>query len=699
MDLFSALRTDELTRRAMLCSALMMAHQVAGKATRDALFLSAFPASNLPRMVIAAAVVSLLLGGAFSLLLTRFGPRRVVPGAFVLSAMIQVLAWHLQTRFLGPVAAGMYLHIVGFGAVLLSGFWSMANEVFDPRTAKLRFGRITGAGTAGGILGGLVAERFAAWLPVQHTLLLLAGFHLLAAGGMRLLRAESGALPAPEPQPSVPSSEVCRRAPYLRSLAGLVLLATASAAIFDYLFKSGAAESFGKGATLLRFFAAFYTSTQLLTFVAQTFLSRPALERLGLGKTVATLPISVGLGGMTALSFPVFPAFVFARGFEQILRGSMFRSGYELFYTPVPAAEKRSAKTLIDVGCDRLGDAVGAGVVQTYLLIAPAVVRSGILGAAVVFSCCATWLALRLDKAYSQILERGLLNRAIELDLEDIEDSTTLSAVMRTRHISSIIAAPVTRPVAAAGPVFEDPVVVSLRALRSGDAGRVRAELNRMPPLDPLLAPQVIRLLAWDEVSHLAREILTRECESILGQLVDHLLDPEEEFTVRRRLPRILAQSQSVRAVSGLIEGLNDVRFEVRFHCARSLDFMRQRDLEIAIPAQRVFDVVDRELSVSRSIWDGRRLLDQRESTDHSAFLDEELRDQADHNLEHVFSLLALVLPREPLKVAFRSLHTEDRLLRGLAREYLDSVLPDALNRKLWSILEASPPRPEVAAP
>ena len=46
----------------MVCAALAMAHQVASKATRDALFLSAFPSSDLPRIVIAGAGASLALG-------------------------------------------------------------------------------------------------------------------------------------------------------------------------------------------------------------------------------------------------------------------------------------------------------------------------------------------------------------------------------------------------------------------------------------------------------------------------------------------------------------------------------------------------------------------------------------------------------------------------------------------------------------
>jgi hypothetical protein len=153
--------------------------------------------------------------------------------------------------------------------------------------------------------------------------------------------------------------------------------------------------------------------------------------------------------------------------------------------------------------------------------------------------------------------------------------------------------------------------------------------------------------------------------------------------------------------VDGLLAGLDDARFEVRFHCSRALDHLHLHEPELEIPAARVYAVVERELSVSKPLWESRRLLDQRDSSDQFAFLDDHLRERADQSLEHVFSLLAAVTPREPAKVAFRALHTDDRLLRGLAQEYLDSVLPSAVREKLWALLEsrpagsAPPPPPE----
>ena len=61
--------------------------------------------------------------------------------------------------------------------------------------------------------------------------------------------------------------------------------------------------------------------------------------------------------------------------------------------------------------------------------------------------------------------------------------------------------------------------------------------------------------------------------------------------------------------------------------------------------------------------------------------------------------MLSLSLPRQPLRVAFRALHTEDQGLRGTALEYLESVLPEAVRRSLWPFLEDDRPRERPARP
>src|SRR4051794_3530625 len=240
----------------MAASSLMVAHQVAGKALRDGLFLSRFAPSDLPKIVAASAVVSVLLGLGFARILARFGPLRLVPIAFGAGSLLHLVEFILLRNPTAAVRAivitVVYLHLVGFGAILLSGFWSIANEFFDPREAKLRFGKIAGAGTIGGVVGGLMAERTAAMFGVNAVLLLLTGLHLGAA--LALWRVPPDRQSAGVHRDHGPlwnaAMEAFRQAPFLVNLAVLVVLGTMSAALLDYLFKSGAAAQFAKGPAL-----------------------------------------------------------------------------------------------------------------------------------------------------------------------------------------------------------------------------------------------------------------------------------------------------------------------------------------------------------------------------------------------------------------------------------------------------------------
>ena len=119
----------------MATAAIMLAHQVAAKALRDATFLTAWPATALPLMTVGTAAFTGLLVPAFSRLIARFSPVRVVAVGFVLSATAHVLEWiwYDASRWTAVV---IYLHLAGVGAVLLSGFWSLISERFDPGGAR-----------------------------------------------------------------------------------------------------------------------------------------------------------------------------------------------------------------------------------------------------------------------------------------------------------------------------------------------------------------------------------------------------------------------------------------------------------------------------------------------------------------------------------------------------------------------------------
>lgn len=694
---------------AMICSGAVTAQFIAGKATRDALYLAHLPVTTLPAIVVATAVLSILLVIVSSRALRAITPGTFVPVAFVISAALLLGSWLLLGSAPTLAAQVVYLQISGLGPMLGSGFWLIATERFDPHTARLNFGRIAGIGTITGLVAALVTERIGATLGIDEMLPLLAGLNLICAWQIRRLAGpkamtihDKAMEVAPDLAATSPRSglRVLAGAPYLRNLAALVLLGTVAAAFIDYVFKVEAVEVFGKGDSLLQFFALYYAGVSMLAFVVQSASAPLVLERLGLAVTTATPSLALVIGGLGGLVFPGLGGALVARAGESTLRSSLFKTGYEIFFTPIASHDKRAAKSIIDVGFDRLGDAVGGGLIQLLIMLPSASQYAALMWAAIGCSAVAVAVAQRLSRGYIHTLERSLLDRAVELELSDVGDITTRTVMMRTiRAPRPNLPRPTVEtrsqtesgaPTARIPTPVNDPELREIVALRSRNRDAVLQVLRAEEGLPAALIPHVIPLLAWDPVAEDAVRALRKVAEERVGELVDALLDPNQPFASRRRLARVFSVCVSQRAVDGVLLGLEDLRFEVRFQCGRSLASILEKNPRIRIDKERIFDVVRREVAVGRPVWESHRLLDTIEA-DARSFVDEFLKDRAGQSLAHVFTLLSLVLPTAPLQIAYRGLHTDDSGLRGTALEYLEGVLPPDIRDRLWPFLTDRP--------
>jgi AAA family ATP:ADP antiporter len=685
---------------AAAAAAVIITFQLAGKATRDALFLSTFGVVALPSMVIAAAVLSGTVTILLARVMARSLPARLVPRLFLLSAFLLSAEWGLASEAPRVTAILVYLHITALGAILVSGFWAMVNERFDPSTARRSIGRITAGASIGGLLGGLLPERVGAVLPVTAMLPILTLLQLLAA--LLVLGIERGGTPQlvesrddVVPEAVLPATRILRNSSYLLSLALLVALTSSAEGVLDYVFKARAAAVTPNGEQLLRFFAAFYTATALIGILIQVTVLRWVLGRLGIARSASLLPAGVTLGAVGALFVPGLLSFLIARGIEVVLRSSVFRAGYELLFTPVAQRDKRATKLLLDVGAARVGDVVGG------LLILLAVAMIGrhpgqfLLVLTAVLSIGALAVARRLHVGYVTALEGSLHRRAGHLPDPLEDDAGALLQTVGGFDLSGIRSrlaistgspyAPEPPPPSATGTVAAERPLD--KAIHGGDADQVRLALRQGPPA-PDQVEGVIELLAWDAVAADAIRALEALPLETTKLLLRHLLDPEEDFAIRRRLVGVLAAYRTPESFEGLFQALYDRRFEVRYRAGRVLSHMADDVPGLTIDRDRVFDVVLREMAVERSVWESRQLIDA--APDETSPMEIELlRDRVSRSLEHLFTLLSLILPRSTLRLAFHALHTDDPHLRGTALEYLETVLPEAVWRKLWPLLES----------
>ena len=406
--------TKVATTSAILTAVLVIASQIAGKAARDAIFLSNYAIEDLPLMIMAAAGVSIVMVLLSARLMVRIGPIRLIPATFLVSAATLLGIWGLMYVNVRVSAILLYLHLAAFGVVLISGFWSLVNERFDPHTAKKTISRIVAGATFGGLIGGVLAERLAAMVDVAVILPVLAGLQILCAWKSRDLALQSSIDSQPEdrkPEKKRSSWSILGRETYLRNLAIIVLTCTVAAALLDYVYKAYATERFGNPEALTRFFAWYYMGVGLITFGVQTLLSRRSLEKLGLGGTVAALPFAVAAGTIGVIFAPHLFTATAARFSEAVLRNSLFRSAYELFFVPIPAGEKRATKTMIDVGFDRLGDAMGAGLVKLVLVAAPLLAIRLLLIIAAVLAGVGLLVSAFLKRGYVKALEKSLVQK------------------------------------------------------------------------------------------------------------------------------------------------------------------------------------------------------------------------------------------------------------------------------------------------
>ena len=505
----------------------VIAHQVVGKTTRDSFFLSNYDVELLPIVMIAAAVLAGAAVLGFSRLLTIYSPARAVPFALAANVLFLLLEWALSLAAPEMAALAVYAHMSIFGGILVSGFWSLYNERFDPYAAKQAMGRVGTGGSVGGVAGGLAALSLANVVPPSSLLIVmallasatLAGVVIMSRGAHTKARASSRDTDTDAEGPTS-GLQVVREVPYLRTLALIVGLSAATEALLDYVLAAQAKASAASDAELVTFFSLFYTGVGLAGLLIQAFAARRSLELFGLAGSVALKPASYVLGGLLGAMLPRLSTAVIIRALPAILHNSVYRSGYELLYTPLPDRQKRPAKALVDVGADKLGMIVGGTVTLLVVALAADAAVQVLPAIAVVFGVLVLALCRRVEGGYIAALEASLRSGAVTLTAEQIIDSST-----RLSMLHSQLATGQGQALAPEGdPGSTDPIVQMIRDLHSKDPLRMRTVL-RAPELEPGVVTHVIPLLGQDDLARDAVRALRTVVARATGQLIDALVD------------------------------------------------------------------------------------------------------------------------------------------------------------------------------
>lgn len=700
LALWLDVRPDEVRKVALssLGAFLVIAFMILARSLREALYLATYPVQTLPYITAAVALLSIPAVGLFARLVSRGSPRRVLMAVLLAQMGGLAVLWPFATR-IGIAVIAFYLW-TALGALLLtSGFWIVTSEQFPVRGAKRLFGLIGAGGTAGAMIVGnslvWLTRRFdLIWLvPLLIALLLL---FFLAQRWMPPPRGSSVLTGEEATTTSLrDSAAAVWGSPHLRTLALIVASATLASTLLDYQFKELVRAELSTKEQLAGFFGAFYGWTGGLSLAVQLLLTGWLFGRFGLAAGLAVLPAILFLGSAGLVLVPGLALATVARGGDNSLRKSLYRSALEVLYVPVPASLRRKTKTLIDSVVDSLAEGFGAGII--FVWVTWSALPSRYLSVYVMgFAATLFYLSRRMGSEYRSTvadrLRQGGPEAARLVAGLRPEGRDLISGTFTGADLGPLLEIPDFGPPAApvAGPPLSEarpvtPVEDVIANLHAPEATTVARSLERVEGWDAEHVPALTRLLARDDFYPRAAALLAALGDAAVPHLTSLLRDERTDFVIRRRIPRVLSDIASEACDEALLDALADSRFEVRYRSAVAIMRRVRRGLPRAVRegAPRIWAAVRAEIGRGRPVWELQRVLDAPGAED-DGFVRRRVGARGELSLEHTFRLLALVLEPEPVRAAFHGVVLDDEKLKSLALEYLEQTLPTDVRQTLW---------------
>ncbi len=356
----------------------MTAYTILKPITRSQ-FIASLGAENIPYMPLLAGVAIGVIMQAYSRGAGLLPPKWVIPVAQGVMAALLVFFWFSFQTGHWTVAAGFYLFGLIMGILLISQFWTLANEIYDPRQAKRLFGFIGAGASLGGIAGSSILRFTVNAVGTNNLLLVSAAILIVCAFIVTAVQGRVGALLLASiaetgEERGVGGSEAIRmlqRSRHLQVIALVIAFGAIGANLIEQQLNM-AAEAF-KGRNEVDGLTAFLGTVQLYTsmagFFIQIFVTSRIHRFLGIGFALLILPVSLGTTAAVMLANAVLWAPALARVLDTSLRYTVDKTTREILFLPLPSDLKQQAKPFVDVTVDRL--AKGVSALLALVLIAP----------------------------------------------------------------------------------------------------------------------------------------------------------------------------------------------------------------------------------------------------------------------------------------------------------------------------------------
>jgi ATP:ADP antiporter, AAA family len=447
---FFDVRAGETTRVGLMAAFLffVLAANNVIKIARDALFLSRFSITDLAYVYLLAALLASAVISIYSRCTSKLPLSRVILGSQVFIIFNVIIFWLLITFYnFGAILYGFYMWSAIVGLVAVAQFWTLANDMFNPREGKRLFGILTAAGTLGAMTGGFAANLAVSFLFGTNELLWLIVVLFAGAFGAAWFAVKEGAraLATTHREEAAATWEIDARgaggivgalcgSKYLQAIAALLFVSVIVSTLIDYQFKAAAKNAYPSADSLAGFFGSYYASLSAVTLFAQLWLTGRLLTGLGLTPSLFLLPCSLLVGSISLLIWPSLFTATATRLTEASLRTSVNDSSVQILYLPIPDFIKKKVKVFLDVTVARLGDGTAALIILfcTLYLGRPETSLVSYFSIGLIFIWAVVVFTVR--QGYMEALRKSVALREISFEQTriDFADKETVEALLKT---------------------------------------------------------------------------------------------------------------------------------------------------------------------------------------------------------------------------------------------------------------------------